>query len=330
MPATREMLIDFFKMSYMNVFSTTDLNTIEFLEGLEMLNKWFDRTDFSTFTVLSCEVKENFPIKTSIGEIPFNYIWDRHDQLDEGIYRVVDYKTNRWGLNPQDLLKKLQARAYGLAAQIKYPQAERIYVQFDMLRHEGPVGIVFSRDDNIATWRHLKAEAERIIATPDDEAPETLNAECLFCPRSTECEALQKNIEIGGVLSTAADPQRMVDIRAQLEWQKKAVSSAIEKLDAVIIERAKLEDVIEFESELNLLRLGVSSQRAIDAERAEKVLPAEVASQYMGKTLTIASVTKLLKGNELTDEQKNELLGLIYFKKGEPRVNVQTKNPIVD
>ena len=329
MPATEQMLLDFFKMSYMQVFSTSDTNTIEFLEGLDMLKRWHKRTDFSTFTVLTCEVKESFPVKTSIGEIPFNYIWDRHDQLDEGVYRVVDYKTNVWGINPSDLRDKLQARSYGLAAQIKYPEAKRIWVEFDMLRHNGPVGLVFSRDDNIATWKHIKAEAERIIATPDADPPETLNGECLFCPRSTSCNALMKNIAIGGVLShgTAAE---LTDVRAQLDNQRKAVSSALAKIDAVILDRAKAEDVLQFESETNLLNVGISATRAIDPERAEQVLPPEIVRDYMGRTLTIGAVDKLLKGNELNEEQKKQLASLIYMKRGEPRIKTRPKNPIDD
>jgi hypothetical protein len=329
MPATEGMLLDFFKMSYMATFGTSDLNTIEYLEGIDMLKRWIKRTDFSKFKVLSCEVKEHFDVRTSIGDVPFNYIWDRHDQLDDKIYRVVDYKTNRWGLNPQDLKDKLQARAYGLAAQIKYNDAERIWVEFDMLRHEGPVGLVFSRDDNIATWKHIRREAERIISTPDTDVPETLNPECLFCSRSTSCSALLKNIAIGGVLSHST-PEELVDVRAQLEWQKKAVSSALEKLDQVILARAKAEDVLEFESDINRLKVGISATRSIDAERAEKVLPPEVAANYLNKSLTIGSVDKLLKGGELNAEQKKELASLIYFKKGEPRVKVTSKSLIDD
>jgi hypothetical protein len=326
---SEKILLDFFRLSYMQTFNTSETNTIEYLEGVQMLKAWFKRTDFSKFEVISCEVKENFPIKTSIGEIPFNFIWDRHDRLDDGVYRVVDYKTNRWGLNPSDLKKKIQARAYGVAAQIKYPDAQRIWVQFDMLRHDGPVGIVFTRDDNIATWNFMKAKAEQIIATPDTDVPETLNPECLFCSRITSCSALLKNVSIGGVLSMPKIGD-MIDKRAELEWQKKAVESALSKLDEVIIGRARVEDQLEFESDMNRLRIGISATRAIDAERAEHVLPPEVANRYMGKSLTIGNVDKLLKGPELSEEQKSQLVSLIYMKRGEPRVKIEPKNPIDD
>lgn len=325
-------LIDLFKMSYMQTFGTADLETQEYLEGYEMLCNWHKRVqpggvhDFSTFEVISCEIKENFPIKTSIGDIPFNYVWDRHDQLGESEFRVVDYKTNRWGINPADLKKKIQARAYGLAAQIKYPQATRIWVEFDMLRHDGPVGISFSRADNAATWKFFKELAKRIIDTPDDEAEEKLNGECLFCVRKTQCKALLKNIAVGGIHSVSAP--EAVDLRAQLEYQVKAAAAAIKELDAKILTEAREQDVMEFESDIHTLQIGVSSRRSIDPEMAEMVIGPELFRKYGGMSLTITNVEKLLKGSELDTEKKKQLKSLIYQKKGEPSVKVLSKNPI--
>lgn len=326
MEPSLKLLEDFFKMSYMSVFGS-ETTTVEYMEGLEMSRRWFKRTDFSEFKVISCEIKENFLIPTSIGNIPFNFIWDRHDQLDTNVYRVVDYKTNRWGLNPADLYKKVQARAYGVAAQIKYPNAERIWVQFDMLRHEGPVGVVFTRDDNIEMWRFLKREAQRIVDTPDDDVPETLNPECLFCPRVTTCGAVQKNLAVGGILSVA-HPSEFVDLRAKLEWQKKAVSSALAKLDEVILGRAKVDEVFEYESDDNLVTIGMSSRRSVDAERVEHVIGTNLFERFANKSITMADIDKLLKGNQLSDVQKKQLTSLIYFKKGDPSVSVKPKNPI--
>lgn len=320
-------LHDMFRLSFMQTFGTADTDREDYLEGMDMLTKWLKRQEFDTYTVLSCEVKENFMVPTSIGDIPFNYIWDRHDQLGENEYRVVDYKTNRWGINPQDLKKKVQARAYGLAAQIKYPDAERIWVEFDMLRHDGPVGIVFTRDENAATWRFIKEKAKEIIETPDVEVEERLNPECLFCVRKQSCEALRKNIGAGGIFSVGSAVDA-VDLRASLEYQQKAVASAIRELDNFIISEAKEADVIEFESDLNMLSIGVSSRRAIDADMVEKVIGPELFGRYGGRSFTMESVDKLLKGSQLDDSQKSQLRGLIYKKNGEPSIRVSPKNPI--
>lgn len=328
-PATEKQLLEFFKMSYMSIFGTADFDSEDYTDGVAMLKAWIKRTDFSSFTVISCEVKENFPLDTSVGPIPFNYIWDRFDQLNEGEYRVVDYKTNRWGLNPADLKKKVQARAYGVAAAIKLKgmQVDRIWVEFDMLRHDGPVGVVFTREDNAAMWRFMQRTAERIIATPEGFVEETLNQACNFCVRKANCQTLQKNILVGGIMGIA-DPLAAVDLRTSLEYQAKAVQRAIMELDELILARAKEADLFEFESATNTMTIGVSSRRDIDPDRAALVIGDELFKKYGGRKLTLGAVDKMLKGDELTDAQKSQLRGLIFKNHGEPRVKVAPKNVI--
>lgn len=324
-----KFLLDLFKMSYMTTFGTADLETQDFEDGVEMLTKWFHRTNFENSTVISAEVKTSFPIKTSLGEIPFNYIWDRFDQIGKDEYKVVDYKTNRWGINPTDLKKKIQARAYGVAAQIAYPNAKRIWVEFDMLRHDGPVGIVFTRDDNIATWRFMVAKAQQIIDTPDDEVTESLNGECLFCVRKQSCKALLSNIAVGGVFSIQT-PADMVDQRAALDFQKKAVESALKELDVQILATAKEADEWEFESDTNRMNISVYRQRAVDPEMAQMALPEDIFKKYGGSSFTIGNVDKLLKGNEIDDATKSQLRSLIYTKTGEPSVKSSAKSILED
>lgn len=343
-PPPLKDLIDFFRMSYMVTFGVSEAKGDLYDEGVIMLKAWFKRMDgtWDDFEVVSCEVKENFPVKTSVGEIPLNFIWDRHDKLDEGVYRVVDYKTNKWGINPGDLKNKIQARVYGLAAQIKYPDATRIWVEFDMLRHEGPVAIVFTREDNIATWGFIKRKAESIIeAQAGLEARmgagetlrealrpmEKLNGECLFCPRKLECGEVSKNIAIGGIMS-GGNVLDMVDARAELEYQQKARASLMKELDAMILDSAKAEDRLEYETDDNRLNVGISARRKLDGDQAARILGPVLFDKYGGKTLSVTTVDKLLKGDELTDEQKAEIQSLIYFEKGEPRVKITPKNPI--
>ena len=328
-PATEKQLLEFFKMSYASTFGSMDFDTLDYADGVDMLKRWIKRTDFSTFTVLSAEVKESFPIQTSVGHIPFNYIWDRYDLIKPGEYRVVDYKTNRWGINPADLKKKIQARAYAVAAQIKLKgqPVDRIWVEFDMLRHEGPVGTVFTFEENVAMWNFMKGTAERIIATPEGSAPETLNPECNFCVRKVRCGALRKNLIVGGIGSVASASDA-VDLRAALSYQGKAIESALKELDTIILAEAKKRDIASFESEMNELTINVSSRRSVDGDRLSLIIGDALFNKYGGKSITMANFDKLLKGTELTDEQKAQVRGLVYSNKGEPRVNSKPKNPI--
>ncbi len=325
-----QLLLDLFKMSYMTVFATGETDTQDYLDGVDMLKRWYARTDFSTFTVISCEVKKSIPIPTPIGDIPFNYIWDRFDDLGDGVFRVNDYKTNRAGVRPEQLRKKLQVRAYALAAAIEHKDAKQIWVELDMLRHDGPVGVSFSRDDNAATWRFLKAEAKRIIETDDTKhLPETLNPECNYCVRKTSCSALLKNISVGGVASIGG-AQEAVDIRAQLEFQKKAIASAIDAIDEIILTQARNDDQTFWETASNTLSITVSNKRGVDAERVEKVIGDTLFRKYGGMSITLANVDKLLKGDELTDEQKKAVKAMIRIQTGEPRVSISTKAAVDD
>jgi RecB family exonuclease len=326
---TLALLLDLYKMGYMTIMGTTDFETEDFYDGEAMLKKWFARTDFSSFEVISCEIKENFVVNTSQGPIPFNYIWDRHDRLDETTLRIVDYKSNRWGINADDLRKKVQARCYALAAAIKYKDQnyEKIWVEFDMLRHDGPVGVLFTREDNAATWSWLKQTAERILAMDENNLEERLNPNCNWCVRKASCGALHKNVAVGGIMAIGSAVEA-VDQRAALEYQKKGIQNLIDELDTIILAEAKKKEVFEFESDLNKLSIGVSSRRTADAERVEQVIGERLFLKYGGKSITVTNIEKMCKSPDLTDEQKKQVRSLIYKKTGEPSVKVSAKNPI--
>lgn len=328
-----KLLLDFFKMSYATEFGSYDYETIEYMDGYDMLQKWFRRTTFpETTRIISCEQKTFFNVPTSVGDIPFNYIWDRFDQIGERTFKVVDYKSNRWRIQPSDLKKKIQARAYGLACAIQLKsqdiEYDRIWVEFDLLRH-GAVGTSFSREEIAATWFFIKDSAEEIIRRAEDEFEERLNAECLFCPRKAGCDALKKNITVGGIHSIGS-VEEAIDIRAQVQWQKQGLESLLKEIDMKILAEAKARDMDEFESDMNRLKITASNNRAIDAERAENVLGPKLFAKYGSTKINMGDIDKLLKGKELTDEQKAQLSGLIYRKTGEPSVKIEPKNPIDD
>lgn len=324
-----DMLITLFKMQYISLFGN-DLQTIEFMDGVSMCEKWFARTSFENVTVISCEKKDHFDIPTSIGPIPYNYIWDRFDQIGPKTFKVVDYKSWRWQIRPDDLKKKVQARAYALAAAIQLKsqgiEYDKIWVEFDQLRGER-VGIVFNWQDNKESWDYFLHKAQEIIDTPDADVKETLNPDCSFCIRKVSCETLQKNVMVGGVFSIPT-LEEAVDVRAQLEWQRKAVIATLAELDTRILAEARQLDQNEFESSSNSMKIKVSKTRTVDAERVEKAIGPNLFERYGGKSFNIGTVDKLLKGNELTPEQKADLRSLIYLKTGEPKVAVESKAAI--
>lgn len=326
-----QLLGDLYRMSYMTTFGTSDCDTEQFWDGAEMLDRWAKRTVWDGITVLSCEVKENFPVPTSLGDIPFNYIWDRFDRIGEREVKVVDYKTNKWSINPADLKKKIQARCYGVAAAIKAKslgfEVDKVWVEFDLLRHD-PVGIVFSREENAATWKFIKEAAQKIIDTPDDETPESLNTECLFCVRKQTCKAIASNIAAGGIFGLNLD--MAVDRRATLEYQKKAISKALEELDEFIMTEAREKDIEEYETDMNKLGFTARVTRAVDGERVEQVVGHEVFQRYGGLSITMGQYDKMMKDPSIPEEQKRKLKQLVYKNVGEIRVKTEPRSPIDD
>ena len=326
-PELRDLLM-YYKASFMETFGTADLDHPAYAEGEDMLKAWYKRLDDAPLgKVLSAETKESYPVKTSAGEIPFNFIWDRFDQYGDHEYAVIDYKTNRWSLNPDQLRKKIQARMYGVMAQIKYPDAERIHVKFDMLRHGGPVGVVFSKEENAATWRWFKSEVERIIAAPDDP-PETLNSECGWCIKQATCKALASNISSGGVMSLSIDEQ--IDLRAKVDYQAKGLKNLKDQLDALIEAHARKEDTLELQTNSTKLAFQVKVNRAVEADRVAQVVGDEIFHRYGGSSITMAKFDQLLKDENLTDNQRSTLRALVFQKSGEPYIKTEPKSPFGD
>ena len=299
-------------------------------EGLTMLRTWHERTDFTNRIVLSTEKKDTFDIPTPYGPIPFNYIWDRCDLLegpwmqngDGDHIEVTDYKTISRPISPDGLKDKIQARCYGLAAQIQFPQAEKIWVTFDLLRFE-PVGIVFTRDDNVATWKYLKRLAQRVLEMEQPE--ERLNGECHWCVRRHECSLLREHVEAGGILGLG-DPITVSKRRHELSNQAKALNRVIEELDSFLIDWAEKNDMMEWDADDLHVAITARKTRTIDTKRAVDLLDPDLLRKY--GNLTMTAVDKLLKSGELDPRTASDLRELITNKFSEPSIKTFEKNPI--
>lgn len=317
-------LADLFTEEYERLFDDQS----RYAEGLQMCKRWYDRQDWTDRTVLSTEVKTNFLVKAKGNEVIFNYVWDRCDKIDngDGTYdvEVIDYKTVSRPVSVDGLKNKIQARCYGLAGQIAYPEARRIWVTFDLLRFD-PVGIVFTRDENIATWRYLQRTFARILDTDEETAPEVLNPECNWCIRKLVCGALGKHVDVGGVLGSD-DPLAVSKMRFDLENQKKGIDAAIRDLDEFLLTYAEKNEVFEIEHPDLDVRITSKRSRALDSERVADIIGVELLAEY--GSIGVTAVDKLLKDKRLSDSQREALKGLVRYKHSEPKIVVSAKNPI--
>lgn len=325
------LLLDYYKMHFMVEFDTADPSGDVYEDGVQMLTNWHARANFDGFEVVSVEEKTPFDltVQDSAGtthRIPFNYIFDRLDKLDETTYRVVDYKSWRGLIQPDDLFGKVQARAYGLACQIQFPHAEKIWVQFDQLRGDS-VGVVFTKQDNANTWRYLKKWAKKILDTPVEDAAETINPDCKWCIRKTTCTALKRNIAAGGV--TGLPVIEMIDRRALIDQQMEALKWAAQELEEALLVAAQNEDVERLESYNNVVYWTRSGRRTIERMDAlEQIVGPQMMERIGKKSVSVTTLDKLLKGDELTKEQKAQVKGLITTKYGEPSLKTKPLSKI--
>jgi RecB family exonuclease len=327
-----DLLRMLYMKSYKEHFGEIDSDSDWYKDGEKMLEDWFERTTptFEEFDVISCEVKSTFDVTVpdSAGTpvtVPFNYIWDRVDRLKSGGIRVVDYKSQRWAWSPEQLKTKPQARLYGLAAQIEYPAAEEIWVEFDFLRHGdfAVVGVRYTKEDNKATWLWLKQLLKRIVDV-DDAAPydqlETINEDCRWCVRKGTCSALARSMAVGG---TASMPlPSLIDRRRTAADQIKALKQFMEEADNLIQAAARDSDIMELRTDHTAVSFGQRNLRAVDADRAEKILGPELWAQYGKKDISLGVIDELLKKKNmtLTEDQKRDLRSIIAHGKGEPFV----------
>lgn len=317
------VLIEIFDKHYDKMFPGDDSKRDD---GRKMMRNWYERSgdDFwKGRTVLTTEVKKSFPVKLPDGtEIPFNYIFDRLDSIDGGRrIDVVDYKSVALPVQPEELPRRVQPRVYALATQIEYPDVEEIRVYYDLLRYE-MVGYTFTREDNIATWRWLKALVQEIWDA--DGTQETINPNCRWCIRKIECKEFLKHDEVGGLLKIS-DPAIAADARAILEWKRAAIVNAINSLDEVIFQYAETAEVMEFQTEKTKVSIGVSGRREVDSERVANVVGPDLMSKY--GNVGVTAIDAMLKAGELTDEQASEVRQLIRKKMTAPKIKTVPLTP---
>lgn len=321
-----DLMMSLWRIHYkINFGPLADERSVEFTTGRKLLQDWHKRTVFDGHTVLSAEQKEFFILKSRDGknEVQFNYILDRFDQLKEDEFEVVDYKSNVMPVGADELRRKLQARVYALAMQIKYPTARRIWVTFDMLRF-GQTSVAFDRADNIATFRRLQDAFQMILDTPEGDAPHELNSECLFCPIKTTCPEVTRSINLGSVLSIQ-DLEKAADLRALLDYQEKAAKAAKAELDTHIMTIAAGTGQVVVDTGLTKMTFSAKRTRSISGHATREIVGDDIFAQYGKEDITVGAWEELKKDPRLTPEQVTALDGIVGTNVGDPYVVTKTK-----
>lgn len=342
-PQLKDLLLTFYQMSYVEVFNSADLETPEYEDGKNLTLRWFARTDLSSTTVLSVEKKETIPIPFNhpdgsshkcekcveqpdgVCVVPFNYIMDRVDQIGETEYEVVDYKTVRVPISPEDLHTKIQARAYALALQIKYPNATKIKVTFDLIRHD-PISIWVSRDDNISFWRFLCSTTQRIVDTDESDIRPTLNPECGYCVKKASCKLLQSNVAVGGIESI--DITKAVALVDELKNRIKAQKLLQDQLEDRIMQHAAMNEELAWDTEDGAyeVEIGASRGRSFNFQHAARIMGPELVAQ-VGK-MNLGELDKIIADESLPAEMRAQLKELLTWETKGLNVKIKRKKTL--
>lgn len=311
--------VDVMRALWLDAYSELFPDHSRYEEGWELLVKWMDRQDWTGREVLSTETKKNFTLNTSAGPIPFNYIMDRVDRLANGDIEIIDYKSVMAPVTTDNLKERIQPRCYALAAHLEYPEARRIWVTFDLFRHD-TVGVVFSREECEATLEYLHALAERILA--DNEPKEVLNPECRWCLRKAECETLNDHVRHAGSL-IVGDFDDAVLRRAELFYAKQAIEAQISELDELIV--GHLSEQERDMAEVGPYRVSLTSprRRVVDAKLLADQLDYSTFASLA--TIPVTGLDEILKSGELSAEEASLLRQAISWRHSRRGVTIKPK-----
>lgn len=291
-------------------------------EGAKLVKAWMNRQDWSNREVLSTELKKSFMLKTSVGLIPFNYIMDRMDRrIDNGSIEVIDYKSIVQPVQPADLKNKLQARCYAVAAQIEFPEADRVMVTFDLLRYD-PIGIVFTKDESRATYRYLLTIAEQIIAS--DGLTENICDSCRWCIRKTICQTLNTHATHGGT-AALTDPVVAAKYILQTKNAIAGLKAAQDELEKVVVDHMRAEELMEFDTPELEVKISVKGVRHIDPTILEPIVGPDIMARYAN--IKVTEVDRMMIAENLTDDQRSQIRQAMTKTYGEPSISVKTKSP---
>lgn len=322
-----EFLLTCFQAEYFKLFGANTQSTW-YKQGMEILTNWhnrpFQKAEIHGTKILSREVKESFPVPYLInGEkktVPLNYIIDRLDEVGEDEYRVVDYKSQRMPWGSEEMYGKIQPRIYALAIQIKYPNARSICVQYDYLRYE-PQSVYFSKEDSANTWRWLKQAVQRIVDTDEGNAPETLNDGCRYCIRKLSCNAVQSNVNAGGIF--AYDPDDLADRFGDMVSQLDAMRSAMDSIEHELLVRAQESGEMEWYTSRSKVRVAIKKTRRVNRARLAAIVGEEVLHDF--PSVNLGDLDAIRRDPRLTQEQRSMIETAIDSTFSEPSIKVTKK-----
>jgi hypothetical protein len=311
------LMLSIFDEEYVKLFS----NPARQVEGRKLVTDWLKRQDWNGRKVLSTEIKGEIMLPVIMGgvqtEIPFRFIRDRVDELDDGTIEVVDYKTVSWPMQPEDLLTLPQSRAYAWVTAQEHP-GKRIRVKFDLLRYDS-VGCVFDQADIDEAGEYLHRLAQRIVDDPGIE--ETPNVWCRSCIRRNHCATLQGIVSnLGKMNPLTGDPAEAIHEHVRLKAAQGYLKNRMDEVEALLKTAIENSDTGDFENDGLRATLSSTRRRSVDNDELRDVLPPELFNRIAN--VGLSDLDDLLKSNLLNNEEKSMVAACIRQGRTKPSVRI--------
>lgn len=172
------------------------------------------------------------------GHVPVVSKIDRIDRVSDVEYEVYDYKTNILPFSREQIETSKQLGIYDLVVRKLYPEAEKVWLVFDMFRH-GKFPVDFDDDFRVTLRAFLTNLWYQMHDVKDNPEPK-INQYCRWCDIRLTCPAYKAALEldVASILTENTDTpegfnafyeegQKLANIIKLAEERRKEINAAI-------------------------------------------------------------------------------------------------------
>ena len=218
-----------------------------FIQAQQILKTFAENEMCHTESIIAIEHRFVFEPDV-LGEISILGYIDRIDRPDSHTVHIIDYKTNRMLYTQEELQQSLQASIYIMAVKEIFPEAEKVEMQFHMLRHGIRQRITRTDEELDEAKEYIFLVNKRIQHIEAGEsALEILNKYCPWCEYRHLCEAyldacktdLPLTLTNPNDLQAIADEYEEISARAKIMYARKEELADLLKVKLIGKDRLK-------------------------------------------------------------------------------------------
>jgi RecB family exonuclease len=241
-------------------------------EGRELAEQYLS-TDYAVFDN-TVDVERQFEIELG-SKHQLSGVIDRVDDLGNGVYEIVDYKTSYMPIGQDEMDHSLQMHAYHYAASHLYPEAERFVMSIDMIRHDERVTTIPRDEDAQSACIYLCAMGDKMEAAMESgKFDARVFKYCCYCHVRGECAAYADALSdpLSVVFHEGTDLQSVVDNIEEIEAVEKILKQRKEELGVLVMQALEMSGGDKLSTGSHIIDLSVSRRGEYPAELAIPLL----------------------------------------------------------